>query len=422
MLAPPSARNLLATFALSALTCACGSDPDAGNDWWNAGEHDAGSGDTGSTDALPDTGLPDTQAEDVFPSDTSTPDAPIPGQGWIGAACASASDCGYADAECLLGENPEGMCSLACDGLCPDSDDPGAPLTFCTTGASSDVEGACVSRCDWLLFGATGCRSGYVCRWRERFGQSAVVRDVCVADDGTWETACIGDEVRQPNFGLVEPLGLGGCPDGMAPLAAISVCMDRWEAHLVEVLADGRTSPWSPFFPPSGGVMRAMSAPGAVPQGYINEVDAQAACTEAGKRLCSRAEWEAACMGSNDNTYPYGEVRVPGECNDARAQHPAVEYFGTSDPWIWSELGHPCISQLDASLALTGSYEGCVTEDGIFDMMGNLHEWVDDPAGTFKGGFYVDTVINGEGCLYTTTAHDVTHWDYSTGFRCCAAL
>ena len=43
-----------------------------------------------------------------------------------------------------------------------------------------------------------------------------------------------------------------------------------------------------------------------------------------------------------------------------------------------------------------------------------------DPAGTFRGGFYVDTTINGPGCLYATTAHNTLHWDYSTGFRCCA--
>ena len=53
-------------------------------------------------------------------------------------------------------------------------------------------------------------------------------------------------------------------------------------------------------------------------------------------------------------------------------------------------------------------------------MMGNLHEWTADPDGTFRGGFYVDTVINGPGCLYATTAHATSHWDYSTGFRCCA--
>jgi formylglycine-generating enzyme required for sulfatase activity len=56
----------------------------------------------------------------------------------------------------------------------------------------------------------------------------------------------------------------------------------------------------------------------------------------------------------------------------------------------------------------------------VLDLMGNLHEWTADPAGTFRGGFYVDTVRNGPGCLYRTTAHDVGHRDYSTGFRCCA--
>ena len=67
----------------------------------------------------------------------------------------------------------------------------------------------------------------------------------------------------------------------------------------------------------------------------------------------------------------------------------------------------------------TGAEAGCVTAEGAFDMMGNLHEWTADPAGTFRGGYYVDTVLNGNGCLYATTAHDVSYWDYSTGFRCC---
>jgi len=87
---------------------------------------------------------------------------------------------------------------------------------------------------------------------------------------------------------------------------------------------------------------------------------------------------------------------------------------------IWSELGHPCINQLEESLAKAGAFSECQTEEGLFDMMGNLHEWTSDPNGTFRGGFYGDTVINGPGCLYATTAHDVYHWDYSTGFRCCA--
>ena len=43
-----------------------------------------------------------------------------------------------------------------------------------------------------------------------------------------------------------------------------------------------------------------------------------------------------------------------------------------------------------------------------------------DSSGTFRGGFYADTSLYGPGCLYATTAHNTAHWDYSTGFRCCA--
>jgi hypothetical protein len=39
--------------------------------------------------------------------------------------------------------------------------------------------------------------------------------------------------------------------------------------------------------------------------------------------------------------------------------------------------------------------------------------------GTFRGGYYLDTHINGNGCEYKTTAHSVKYRDYSTGFRCC---
>jgi hypothetical protein len=51
-------------------------------------------------------------------------------------------------------------------------------------------------------------------------------------------------------------------------------------------------------------------------------------------------------------------------------------------------------------------------------MVGNIHEWTSD--GTFRGGYYLDTKQNGEGCDYKTTAHAKTYYDYSTGFRCCA--
>ncbi|MDY0061832.1 MAG: SUMF1/EgtB/PvdO family nonheme iron enzyme [Myxococcota bacterium] len=225
---------------------------------------------------------------------------------------------------------------------------------------------------------------------------------------------------RHPNAGVLQPPGLNGCPPGMAPIGDGTFCMDRWEAHLVLVTATGETTPWSPFENPGELPVRAVSAPDAVPQGYINELQAAAACQEAGKRLCRPAEWSQACRGEQGRTFPYGEEREPGACNESRRRHPAAELFRSTDPSIFRRLTDPGLNQLPGSLARTGSHLACQTPEGIFDLMGNLHEWVDDPAGTFQGGYYVDTVGNGAGCLYRTTAHKPGYWDYSTGFRCCA--
>jgi hypothetical protein len=207
-------------------------------------------------------------------------------------------------------------------------------------------------------------------------------------------------------------------------IAVDTFCIDRYEASLSEVLADGTLAPWSPFFNPGALRMRALSLSGAVPQGYIDRDQAGAACAEAGKRLCTDDEWLRACRGPLDFTFPYGNTREPGVCNDHRAVHPAVEYFGTTASWIYTMLGHPCLNQLPHSLDRTGSSTGCVTQEGAFDMMGNLHEWTSGTTSTghgeFRGGYYVDTVLNGPGCLYLTTAHAPSYWDYSTGFRCCA--
>ncbi len=229
--------------------------------------------------------------------------------------------------------------------------------------------------------------------------------------------ACDPNAVPEPNAGLAEEPGTGSCPAGMVRVA--SFCVDRFEAALEEILAGGSRVPWSPYFNPAGHRVAAVSLRGAVPQGYVSQVQAAAACAEAGKRLCTDAEWLRACQGPNGWTYPYGTTRQTGLCNDHRAEHPAAELYGTGASWIFSHLDSPCLNQLPQSLDPTGSLTGCASAEGVYDLMGNLHEWTADPAGTFRGGFYVDTVLNGNGCLYATTAHAVSYWDYSTGFRCC---
>jgi hypothetical protein len=95
------------------------------------------------------------------------------------------------------------------------------------------------------------------------------------------------------------------------------------------------------------------------------------------------------------------------------------------DPGVWAKLNDPGLGQVDGALAKTGEHAECVNDFGVYDMVGNLHEWVaTDPAaphGTFAGGYYLDTTLNGDGCNYRTVAHAHDYHDYSTGFRCCAA-
>jgi formylglycine-generating enzyme len=240
-----------------------------------------------------------------------------------------------------------------------------------------------------------------------------------VAEPGDCLTSpieCDESDTPAPNGVPDEATGTGECPAGMAAVG--SFCIDRYEAMLVEVLGDGTLAPFSPYVNPGTKRVRALSVEGAVPQGYITQTQAAAACAEAGKRLCTDEEWLLACQGAEGRLYPHGGDA--SACNTVRECHPAVQYFETTDDWIWSELGNPCLNQLPDGLALTGEYASCVSPEGVYDLVGNLHEWTADPEGTFRGGFYVDALLNGTGCLYRTTAHNVSHWDYSTGFRCCA--
>src|SRR5262249_30614148 len=110
--------------------------------------------------------------------------------------------------------------------------------------------------------------------------------DAAPADAGPF--TCNPDAMPEPNAGLVEQPGTGGCPPGMTLIADTpTFCIDRYEASLV-VAADG--SPWSPYFNPGTTAVRAVSLAGAVPQAYIDGLQAAAACASAGKRLCTDAE------------------------------------------------------------------------------------------------------------------------------------
>lgn len=245
------------------------------------------------------------------------------------------------------------------------------------------------------------------------------------------------------------------CPSDMA-LVASSLCVDRFEAMLVDAttgetlsadypvanatLFDLAVGEWStgrervgdaharafPIPPPPPASFRraqprAVSRRGVRPSGYVSGVAARAACASAGKRLCTADELLLACRGQDDTLFPYGETWQDGACNVFRDEHPAALLHDNAS------IGHldPRLDRVVAAsgplLRPTGATATCRSRwgaDAIYDLVGNLDEWVDEPGGAFAGGFFSRSTR--AGCEALVTAHPPSYLDYSTGVRCCA--
>ena len=200
------------------------------------------------------------------------------------------------------------------------------------------------------------------------------------------------------------------------------LCVDRYEASVVERAPDGTLLPHAPNLSLAAGhVYLARSVAGVVPQAYVSGAQALAACRQTGKRLCAPVEWRAACGGREGYAFPYGPDRVPGRCHDSGV-NPMLNYHADTQATGWGplELNDPRNIELDGTLAKTGAFPECVNDFGLYDMVGNLNEWTSDPNGTFQGGYWLDTSLHGDGCAYRTIAHAFDYRDYSIGFRCCA--
>ena len=133
-------------------------------------------------------------------------------------------------------------------------------------------------------------------------------------------------------------------------------------------------------FPVSGDPtvdLYACSLAGMMPSAYLSWHRAQWACQAQGKRLCTGAEFSKACVGPEFTRYPYGGGFFTSYCNDG-----------------WGA---------ESSLAETGAYAICESGEGIFDMSGNLGEWVAtsdpyNPANSWQGGgYYTCTLCEPDG-------------------------
>lgn len=162
---------------------------------------------------------------------------------------------------------------------------------------------------------------------------------------------------------------------------------------------------------------------GAKPLAMQSADGAQAYCKAHRKRLCNEDEWRQACEGDEHHAYPYGNTHVDERCNDDKPWKQVDEALLAKWPAPEAQAHAKELYQG----APSGSRRDCVSDDGVYDMTGNLEEWVvrtrehpnDWPyilAGCYWSGCYGG---NKPTCHSTNSAHGPSFRFYETGFRCC---
>ena len=160
---------------------------------------------------------------------------------------------------------------------------------------------------------------------------------------------------------------------------------------------------------------------GELPTLLVSWTDAKKACEAQGKRLCTEAEFNFACEGEAMLPYTYGFVRDPSKCSiDKEYRKRRKKLY----PYERCQRTPACkehLAELDQRLP-AGSMKDCVSPFGVFDMNGNINEWVELPGKKYpdrsglKGGWW-GPVRNR--CRPTVGFHKEDDYGYEAGFRCC---
>jgi len=163
------------------------------------------------------------------------------------------------------------------------------------------------------------------------------------------------------------------------------------------------------------------SVPGRLPWSGVTPIEAQHVCHRMGGRICTTAEWQAACRAGASCTWAYSPA-------DAQCQSDATDTrFCNLGAFDWDrEVWDPSWPDDQDGLLETASpaLDNCWadTEAGaIFDMTGNLREITVAGGDDFRlmGGSFVTESTAGAACDFDHFAVGPAFSAADTGFRCC---
>jgi formylglycine-generating enzyme required for sulfatase activity len=160
---------------------------------------------------------------------------------------------------------------------------------------------------------------------------------------------------------------------------------------------------------------------GTIPRNLTSWQEAKDACEGIGKRLCTDVEFTFACEGEAMRPHVTGFVRDASKCSFDREYRERKYAFEKHDACAASPPCREALEKIDQRLP-AGSMKDCVSDQGIFDLNGNVNEWVTLPGKGFskraglKGGWWGPVR---DRCRPITTFHGESDFGYEVGFRCC---
>ncbi len=164
------------------------------------------------------------------------------------------------------------------------------------------------------------------------------------------------------------------------------------------------------------------NVPGELPALLISWTEAKKTCEKLGKRLCTEREFNFACEGPEALPYTYGYERDPSKCSIDKEYRKREKKLFPYERCMRTPRCKAELERLDQRLPI-GSLSECVSPFGVYDLNGNINEWVEIPKKKYpdrsglKGGWWGP--VRGR-CRPTVDFHKEDDYGYEEGFRCCS--